>query len=208
MAWMSARLLVAVACFPGVAAWTTAWRTAPRGMSARAHRARVEMTATADAEAASSQERVVMKFGGSSLADHTRVDHVAKLIRSQIEEEGADPIIVLSAMGKSTNLLLAAADAALEGGAAEEAVALVAALARETCAALDLPADVLAAVDELVAELTGLVRGVGLVQELSPALRDRIVSRSASASRCASSRRTCARSACAPPRAIRGRLAS
>ena len=117
-----------------------------------------------------------MKFGGSSLADHTRVDHVAKLIRSQIEEEGADPIIVLSAMGKSTNLLLAAADAALEGGAAEEAVAPVAALARETCAALDLPADVLAAVDELVAELTGLVRGVGLVQELSPALRDRIVS--------------------------------
>ena len=117
-----------------------------------------------------------MKFGGSSLADHTRVDHVAKLIRSQIEEEGADPIIVLSAMGKSTNLLLAAADAALEGGAAEEAVAPVAALARDTCAALELPDDVLAAVDELIAELTGLVRGVGLVQELSPALKDRIVS--------------------------------
>ena len=141
-----------------------------------------------------------MKFGGSSLADHTRVDHVAKLIRSQIEEEGADPIIVHSAMGKSTNLLLAAADAALEGGAAEEAVAPVAALARE-CAALDLPADVLAAVDELVAELTGSARRR---PSRSPPRCAAASSRSASASRCASSRRACARSA-ARPRAIRGR---
>jgi Amino acid kinase family len=49
------------------------------------------------------QFSVVMKFGGSSLASAERIRHVADLILSYPEET---PIIVLSAMGKTTNKLL------------------------------------------------------------------------------------------------------
>lgn len=44
-----------------------------------------------------------MKFGGSSMASAERMKEVADLIRSFPEER---PIIVLSAMGKTTNNLL------------------------------------------------------------------------------------------------------
>jgi len=57
---------------------------------------------------------VAMKFGGSSLADHERVDHVAKLIKNQLENEGCRPrAVVCSAMGKTTNSLLSAGEFAL-----------------------------------------------------------------------------------------------
>ena len=46
---------------------------------------------------------VVMKFGGSSLASADRMREVADLILSFPEET---PVIVLSAMGKTTNNLL------------------------------------------------------------------------------------------------------
>lgn len=45
----------------------------------------------------------VMKFGGSSVASAERMKEVAELIRSFPEER---PVIVLSAMGKTTNKLL------------------------------------------------------------------------------------------------------
>ena len=56
---------------------------------------------------------VVMKFGGSSLADASRVDHVAKLIKGQIEGGYRPRAVVCSAMGKTTNALLSAGDFAL-----------------------------------------------------------------------------------------------
>jgi aspartokinase len=56
-----------------------------------------------------------MKFGGSSLADYDRLDHVARLVVSQITTAGYQPrAIVCSAMGKTTNNLLAAGQAALQ----------------------------------------------------------------------------------------------
>lgn len=57
-----------------------------------------------------------MKFGGSSLASANRIRFVADLIARQPEECGAEPyFVVCSAMGSSTNLLLAAGEAALKG---------------------------------------------------------------------------------------------
>jgi aspartate kinase len=67
-----------------------------------------------DASVASAQERgsdggaepeltVVMKFGGSSVASAERMREVADLVLSFPEER---PVIVLSAMGKTTNKLL------------------------------------------------------------------------------------------------------
>jgi aspartate kinase len=54
-----------------------------------------------------------MKFGGSSLADAERVEHVAQLIKEQIHLGYNPRAVVCSAMGKTTNSLLSAGDFAL-----------------------------------------------------------------------------------------------
>jgi aspartate kinase len=56
---------------------------------------------------------VAMKFGGSSLADKDRIDHVANLIKDQIAAGYRPRAVVCSAMGKTTNALLAAGEFAL-----------------------------------------------------------------------------------------------
>jgi len=55
-------------------------------------------------EGLSKQLSCVMKFGGSSVASAERMKEVADLILSFPEES---PVIVLSAMGKTTNKLIA-----------------------------------------------------------------------------------------------------
>ncbi|MFS7938504.1 putative aspartate kinase [Helianthus anomalus] len=56
-------------------------------------------------EGLANQLPCVMKFGGSSVASVDRMKEVAELILSFLEE---NPVIVLSAMGKTTNKLIAA----------------------------------------------------------------------------------------------------
>jgi hypothetical protein len=63
---------------------------------------------------ASEVSRIIMKFGGSSLANAERVTYVARLIQKHVES-GYKPTIVCSAMGKTTNSLLSAGDFALTG---------------------------------------------------------------------------------------------
>ena len=53
------------------------------------------------------------KFGGSSLANGERIDHVAKLIQQQIKEGYRPRAVICSAMGKTTNNLLSAGEIAL-----------------------------------------------------------------------------------------------
>ncbi len=55
---------------------------------------------------------VVMKFGGSSVGSAESIARVAGIVLSQRHR---DPVIVVSAMGKTTSKLLAAADAAAAG---------------------------------------------------------------------------------------------
>ena len=54
-----------------------------------------------------------MKFGGSSLANAERVDHVANLIKDQIAAGYRPRAVICSAMGKTTNSLLSAGEFAL-----------------------------------------------------------------------------------------------
>lgn len=56
---------------------------------------------------------VTMKFGGSSLANYERIDHVANLIKDQIALGYRPRAVICSAMGKTTNNLLSAGDFAL-----------------------------------------------------------------------------------------------
>lgn len=58
---------------------------------------------------------VVQKYGGSSLADAELIHSVAKRICAR-RDEGVDVVVVVSAMGKSTDELIALSDAVTGGG--------------------------------------------------------------------------------------------
>lgn len=55
---------------------------------------------------------IVMKFGGSSVADAESIERVAGIVRGLLDRR---PVVVVSAMAKTTNRLLQAADAAAAG---------------------------------------------------------------------------------------------
>lgn len=120
---------------------------------------------------------VVHKFGGSSVRDADRMREVASIVSSFGDHL---PVVVLSAMGKTTNTLLAAGEAALrcEGGEIEglEALATVRELHRDTVTALRLHADDAADVEVLLRQLAQLLTGVSLMQELTPRTSANLVS--------------------------------
>jgi aspartate kinase len=54
-----------------------------------------------------------MKFGGSSVADANRIRQVAGIVKTQLKQK---PVLVLSAMGDTTDHLLEAGNAAFHKG--------------------------------------------------------------------------------------------
>ena len=55
---------------------------------------------------------IVMKFGGSSVESAVAIARVAEIVRARLDQK---PVVVVSAMGKTTNRLLAAAELAVKG---------------------------------------------------------------------------------------------
>ncbi len=119
------------------------------------------------------EKRVVMKFGGSSLADASRIDHVANLIKDQIALGNRPAAVVCSAMGKTTNNLLNAGDFALDGTVNIDALRT---LHHNTINEFKLGQHVMDEIENLLAELENLLSGVKLLQELSPRSLDMLVS--------------------------------
>lgn len=121
---------------------------------------------------------IVLKFGGSSVADAACMRQVAGLVAAALPKA---PLVVLSAMGKTTNGLFAAAKAAEAGdlaGAMERQRALMAAH-RQTATELfagAVPETLDVALTDLFGELELLLRGVALLRELSPRSMDAIAS--------------------------------
>ncbi len=110
---------------------------------------------------------IVMKFGGSSVANAERIKHVASIIKAYQEKR---PAVVLSAMGDTTDHLLEAADKAVEGIVD---VAGVAKLHEETAAELGINIDTIKA---LLDELKQLLTGISMLKEISKRSRDYLVS--------------------------------
>lgn len=117
-------------------------------------------------------DRVVCKFGGSSLANAERLREVTKLVKMQLAASAKPPIVVLSAMGPSTNELLAAGDRALTEGVVD--MTSIRNRAYEACEELDLSKEDL--VDPLLLNLDQLLLGVKFIKELSPRTMDYLVS--------------------------------
>ncbi|MBM3760881.1 MAG: lysine-sensitive aspartokinase 3 [Acidobacteria bacterium] len=114
---------------------------------------------------------IVMKFGGTSVESAAAIEHVAQIVN---ERKAQRPIVVVSAMGKTTNRLLEAARLAV-GGKREEALEKVASLREYHHAEAD---DYGAAtlIDQHFDELSELVRGLAILGELTPRSIDAISS--------------------------------
>jgi aspartate kinase len=116
---------------------------------------------------------VVMKFGGSSLANYERIDHVAQLIKSQLQLGYRPRAVVCSAMGKTTNSLLAAGDFALEGRVNLDALRTLHTAVLEQ---FHMNPNTVKEVTALLDECEDMLNGVRLIQELSPKSLDQLVS--------------------------------
>ncbi|KAG2641445.1 hypothetical protein PVAP13_2KG250000 [Panicum virgatum] len=138
-----------------------------------------------DASVAAAQERggdggagpgltVVMKFGGSSVASAERMREVADLVLSFPEER---PVVVLSAMGKTTNKLLVAGEKAVSCGAANvselDELSFIKELHLGTIDQLGLDRSIVCG---LLDELEQLLKGIAMMKELTLRTRDYLVS--------------------------------
>lgn len=121
-----------------------------------------------------SQLSIVMKFGGSSVASTERMKEIANLILSFPEER---PVIVLSAMGKTTNKLLQAGEKAVSCGVIHasdiEELSFIKELHLRTVDELGIDRST---ISFLLDELEQLLKGIAMMKELTPRTRDYLVS--------------------------------
>src|SRR3954470_547329 len=121
---------------------------------------------------------IVMKFGGTSVESATAIDRVAKIVGSRLTDK---PVVVVSAMSKFTDQLVAMSKAAGEGDR-DKALAL-SLLARERhYQAVSELLGVATFTDlhsEIEADFNGLddlLRGIAAVGELTPRTTDNVLS--------------------------------
>ncbi|MDR2404184.1 MAG: aspartate kinase [Spirochaetaceae bacterium] len=114
---------------------------------------------------------IVMKFGGSSVADADRIRQMGRIVRSQLVRQ---PIVVVSAIGDTTDRLLEAAEAALTRGFVS--VDAVEEHHYNTITALDSGPAVQNSIKPLFEELRSLLKGISLIRELTGRTRDYLVS--------------------------------
>jgi aspartate kinase len=111
---------------------------------------------------------IVMKFGGTSVESAAAIARVADIVRARLERR---PVVVVSAMGKTTNRLLSIANHAVNGNR-DEAI-------RELMALRDYhlrESGMERTVDEHFQELSELTKGLAVLGELTPRSIDAISS--------------------------------
>jgi aspartate kinase len=121
---------------------------------------------------------IVMKFGGTSVESAAAIERVASIVKAR---ESRKPVVVVSAMGKTTNRLLAIANSAISG-ARQEYLGQIHDLrdyhSREARQVVPLQhrAELDRTLDDHFQELTELVKGLAVLGELTPRSIDAISS--------------------------------
>jgi aspartate kinase len=120
---------------------------------------------------------IVMKFGGTSVESYEAIERVTGIVKSNLARR---PIVVVSAMGKTTNKLLNLAIEAA-GGRRDQALSIVDEIrAHHLTAGLALAGAAAADLDRHIRShfewLEELVKGLSIVGELSPRSMDAIAS--------------------------------
>ena len=114
---------------------------------------------------------IVMKFGGTSVESAAAIGRVAEIVRARLDRH---PVVVVSAMGKTTNKLLAIGSAAVSGRREEALESLTAMRAFHLAEAAGLGVN--AEVEAHFHELAELVKGLAVMGELTPRATDAISS--------------------------------
>ena len=114
---------------------------------------------------------IVMKFGGSSVANGERIRHVAEIVKQELKRK---PVLVLSAMGDTTDHLLEAADRAIQTGVVS--ADRIAGLHIKTIQELGLNPAVRGDIEPLLEELRNLLLGISMIKELTDKTKDYLVS--------------------------------
>jgi aspartate kinase len=120
----------------------------------------------------SGEPMIVMKFGGSSVKDAACIDRVIKIIQEHLP---LDPVIVVSAMGKTTRNLLAAGALASEGKTGEALGRLgdIEAYHRlELSQLLDDLGNSFPLLAGYFSEMHDLVKGLSILKDFSPRSQD------------------------------------
>ncbi|KAJ8766817.1 hypothetical protein K2173_008371 [Erythroxylum novogranatense] len=116
----------------------------------------------------------VMKFGGSSVASAHRMKEVAELILNFTNER---PVVVLSAMGKTTSKLLQAGEKAVSCGVTNtdniEELSFIKELHLRTVEELGVDESIIA---KHLEELEQLLKGIAMMKELTLRTKDYLVS--------------------------------
>src|SRR5246127_1263748 len=121
---------------------------------------------------------IVMKFGGTSVESAAAIQRVAGIVKARLDRR---PVVVVSAMGKTTNKLLALADTAISGGRDDYVPHLhdlrdLHSGEARLVVPLSERADLDRFLDEHFQELTELVKGLAVLGELTPRSIDAISS--------------------------------
>jgi aspartate kinase len=112
-----------------------------------------------------------MKFGGSSVAGADRIRNMAEIVASQINRK---PILVLSAMGDTTDYILEAANAAIQKGFVS--IEKIEETHLKTISGLGLGKVLQKEMKSLFWELGSLLTGISLTRELTGRTKDYLVS--------------------------------
>ena len=122
---------------------------------------------------------IVMKFGGTSVADPDAIDRLIGIVRRQKAKDAAAPIVVVSALAGVTDTLVAVVALAEEGEGDRAAADLRALLDRHIDVASRVTTGsrdaVLAHVKKEFDELTGLVHALAVLREVSPRSLDAVL---------------------------------
>jgi aspartate kinase len=110
---------------------------------------------------------IVMKFGGSSVADRAQIEKVLEIVKGR---RGRQPVVVSSAHKGVTDALIGAARAAVRGELDPDRVVDRQA---EIAASLGCPPDMH---EPFYREIRDILRGISLIKELSPRSLDYISS--------------------------------